>query len=68
MRQNVETMAHWLRAKYYISNYRPAPIEEHHAPKNAVYAVCPLIQLFKPGPELNLQTFVEELGNVTPLR
>jgi hypothetical protein len=66
MGQNIETMALWLRAKYYISNCCPVPIKEHLIFKNAAYAVRPPRQLFKPGPELNLQTLVEEPGNVTP--
>lgn len=36
--------------------------------ENAVYAVCTARRLFKTAPQLNLQTSLEELGNLLPSR
>jgi len=58
----------WLKVKYYISNYRPVPIEEHLVYENAVYAVCTSRQFFKTAPSLNLQTSLQELEDLLPSR
>lgn len=34
---NVEMMAKWLNAKYYVSKYKPIPIKEHLVCDNVVY-------------------------------
>ena len=37
-RQNTQDLAKWLDAKYYISNYKPVPIEEFLVYENRIYS------------------------------
>lgn len=51
--QNAELLAKWLGdAKYYVSKYRPVPVEEHLVFENAVYPVSTSKLLAKTATQL----------------
>ncbi|KAI5297867.1 hypothetical protein KEM55_004140 [Ascosphaera atra] len=43
---NTEVLARWLRANYYISKYKPIPIEEHIVYNNAIYSANNATEFF----------------------
>ncbi|KAI5303095.1 hypothetical protein KEM56_000037 [Ascosphaera pollenicola] len=43
---NTEVLARWLHANYYISKYKPIPIEEHIVFNNAIYSAADSKQFF----------------------
>ena len=52
--QNAELLAKWLdNAKFYISRYRPVPVEEHLVFDNAVYAASSSSSFYKTATQLN---------------
>ncbi|TAQ89791.1 hypothetical protein B7494_g1900 [Chlorociboria aeruginascens] len=55
--QNAETLAKWLNnAKFYISKYRPVPIEEHLVFDNAVYPASSSSRFYKTATQLSVQS------------
>lgn len=55
--QNTDLLAKWLRnAKFYISNYRAVPVEEHLVFENAVYPASSSNRFYKTASQLNSQT------------
>lgn len=49
-------LAKWLdNAKFYISNYRPVPVEEHLVFENAVYPASSSNRFYRTASQLNLQ-------------
>jgi replicative superfamily II helicase len=61
-------LAEWLKAKYYISKYRPVPIEEHLVYDNAVYAASTSSRFFGTVTKLNSQASSGKHRNPDPLR
>ena len=52
--QNAEVLARWLGdAKFYISRYRPVPVEEHLVFDNAVYPASSSRMFYKTATQLN---------------
>jgi hypothetical protein len=50
-------LAKWLdNAKFYISRYRPVPVEEHLVFDNAVYPASSSSRFYKTATQLNTQT------------
>jgi len=55
--QNASLLAKWLgSAKFYLSQYRPVPIEEHLVFDNAVYPASTSSRFYKTATQLNAQT------------
>ncbi|KAG4027322.1 hypothetical protein MFRU_031g00700 [Monilinia fructicola] len=53
---NADLLAKWLdNAKFYISNYRPVPVEEHLVFENAVYPASSSNRFYRTASQLNLQ-------------
>jgi replicative superfamily II helicase len=46
-------IADWLGAKFYVSKYRPAPIDEHLVYKNAIYSAANAKQFFRTASQPN---------------
>lgn len=60
--KNADLLAKWLnKAKFYISNYRAVPVEEHLVFENAVYPASSSNRFYKTASQLNSQN----LGNST---
>ncbi|OJD11813.1 hypothetical protein ACJ73_09463 [Blastomyces percursus] len=50
---NTEVLAKWLRANYYISKYRPIPIQEHLVYNNEIYPATSSKEFFRTATQLN---------------
>ncbi|RKF57540.1 DNA polymerase theta [Golovinomyces cichoracearum] len=50
---NPQLLAKWLRARFYISQYKPVPIEEHLVFDNAIYPASTSSLFYKTAIELN---------------
>ncbi|PGH06878.1 DNA polymerase theta subunit [Blastomyces parvus] len=50
---NTEILAKWLRANYYISKYRPIPIQEHLVYNNEIYPATSSKEFFRTATQLN---------------
>lgn len=46
-------LARWMNAKFYISTYRPVPIDEYLVYENAIYPAATSRQLFQVASKLN---------------
>ncbi|KAL4779295.1 hypothetical protein BJX76DRAFT_93935 [Aspergillus varians] len=44
---NTELLADWINARYFISNYRPVPVDEYLVYDNAIYPAATSRQLFQ---------------------
>ncbi|KAL2863887.1 DEAD/DEAH box helicase [Aspergillus lucknowensis] len=44
---NTELLADWINARYYISTFRPVPVDEYLVFENAIYPAATSRQLFK---------------------
>ncbi|KAH6709425.1 DEAD/DEAH box helicase [Leptodontidium sp. MPI-SDFR-AT-0119] len=54
---NAELLAKWLaNAKFYVSRYRPVPVEEHLVFDNVVYPASSSSRFYKTATQLNAQT------------
>lgn len=54
--KNADLLAKWLNnAKFYISNYRAVPVEEHLVFENAVYPASSSNRFYKTASQLNSQ-------------
>ncbi|PMD31140.1 P-loop containing nucleoside triphosphate hydrolase protein [Hyaloscypha variabilis F] len=54
---NAELLARWLdNAKFYVSRYRPVPVEEHLVFDNAVYPASSTSRFYKTATQLNTQS------------
>ncbi|KAJ5678441.1 Helicase C-terminal [Penicillium maclennaniae] len=49
---NTEMLAQWMNAKFYISTYRPVPIDEYLVYENAIYPAATSRQLFQMASKL----------------
>ncbi|QSZ29948.1 hypothetical protein DSL72_004466 [Monilinia vaccinii-corymbosi] len=60
---NADLLAKWLNdAKFYISNYRAVPIEEHLVFENAVYPASSSNRFYKTASQLNSQIGSDSTG------
>ena len=50
---NPKLLADWLQAKFYVSKYRPIPIEEHLVYDNAVYPTANAKEFFRTASQLS---------------
>lgn len=50
---NPKLLADWLQAKFYVSKYRPIPIEEHLVYDNAVYPTANAKEFFRTATQLS---------------
>ena len=63
--QNTQLLAKWLDAKYYISQYKPVPIEEYLVYDNSIYQISTSSAFFKTASQL---TSAQSLPVVDPVR
>lgn len=61
-------LADWMNAKFYISTYRPVPIEEYLVYENAIYPAATSRQLFQTASKLNATTPAAVADALTPHR
>lgn len=61
-------LAEWMNAKFYISTYRPVPIDEYLVFENAIYPAATSRQLFQTASKLNATTSVSVADALTPHR
>lgn len=66
--ENTEMLADWMNAKFYISTYRPVPIEEYLVYENAIYPAATSRQLFQTASKLNATTSAALVDALTPHR
>ena len=50
---NPKLLADWLQAKFYVSKYRPVPIEEHLVYDNAIYPTANAKEFFRTASQLS---------------
>ncbi|ETN46287.1 uncharacterized protein HMPREF1541_00471 [Cyphellophora europaea CBS 101466] len=50
---NPEVLAEWLHAKFYVSRYRPIPIEEHLVYENSIYRNANTKDFFRTASQLS---------------
>ncbi|TVY83423.1 DNA polymerase theta [Lachnellula suecica] len=66
---NADLLAKWLGgAKFYISRYRPVPVEEHLVFDNAVYAASTSSRFYKTATQLNSGTQLSSQAPPVPSR
>ena len=53
---NPKLLADWLKAKFYVSKYRPIPIEEHLVYDNATYPTANAKDFFRTASQLSERT------------
>jgi replicative superfamily II helicase len=53
---NPKLLAGWLQAKFYVSKYRPIPIEEHLVYDNAIYPTASAKEFFRTASQLSGRT------------
>ena len=51
--QNTRLIADWLDAKFYVSKYRPVPIEEHLVFENKIYPAANSKEFFRTASQLS---------------
>ena len=52
---NPKLLADWLNAKFYVSKYRPVPVEEHLVYENAIYPTANTKDFFRTASQLSGQ-------------
>ncbi|KAL4808674.1 hypothetical protein BDV18DRAFT_132888 [Aspergillus unguis] len=65
---NTELLAEWINARYFISTYRPVPVDEYLIYDNAIYPAATSRQLFKTISKLTIAGAVPTNEVVPPLR
>lgn len=53
---NLQRVANWLKAKFYIAKYRPIPIEEHLVYENEIYPTANAKRFFLTASQLTADT------------
>ena len=53
-------LAQWMNAKFYISTYRPVPIDEYLVYENAIYPAATSRQLFQTASKLTASTSIRD--------
>ena len=67
--QNGDLLAKWLdNAKFYVSRYRPVPVEEHLVFDNAVYPASSTSRFYKTATQLNTQSQNPSQAEPEPIR
>lgn len=56
---NPQLIAGWLNAKFYVSKYRPVPVEEHLVYENAIYPTSNAKQFFRTASQLSSHSSLE---------
>lgn len=57
---NPQLIASWLNAKFYISKYRPVPVEEHLVYENAIYPTSNTTHFFRVASQLCSNSSLEK--------
>jgi replicative superfamily II helicase len=57
--QNPKLLADWVEAKYYVSRYRPVPIEEYLVYENSIYPTANVKGFFRTASQLSSATATE---------
>ncbi|KAJ5187796.1 hypothetical protein N7449_010790 [Penicillium cf. viridicatum] len=57
---NTEMLAQWMNAKFYISTYRPIPIDEYLVYENGIYPAATSRQLFQTASKLTAAAFLHD--------
>ncbi|KAJ5086076.1 Helicase C-terminal [Penicillium argentinense] len=57
---NTEMLAKWMDAKFYISTYRPVPIDEYLVYENTIYPAATSRQLFRTASKLAVTTSIQD--------
>ncbi|KAI2788987.1 hypothetical protein POX_e07013 [Penicillium oxalicum] len=65
---NTEMLAQWMNAKFFISTYRPVPIDEYLVYDNAVYPAATSRQLFQTASKLTAANFSSLHTSIPPER
>ncbi|KAF5858045.1 hypothetical protein ETB97_004942 [Aspergillus alliaceus] len=65
---NTELLAEWMNAHYYISTYRPIPIDEYLVYENAIYPAATSRQLFHTITKLTSMTATSLTDTMPPHR
>ncbi|KAJ5601093.1 Helicase C-terminal [Penicillium lagena] len=65
---NTEMLAQWINAKFYISNYRPVPIDEYLVYENAIYPAATSRQLFQTASKLTTAMSTSLHNTIPPQR
>ncbi|KAK2628065.1 hypothetical protein QTJ16_002711 [Diplocarpon rosae] len=64
--QNAELLAKWLdNARFYVSKYRPVPVEEHLVFDNAIYPASSASRFYKTATQLNMQSVLTQAQAMT---
>ncbi|CAL3962327.1 unnamed protein product [Diplocarpon coronariae] len=63
---NAELLAKWLdNAKFYVSKYRPVPVEEHLVFDNAIYPASSSSRFYQTATQLNVQSELTQAQAMT---
>ncbi|KAF4254785.1 hypothetical protein KXV22_005526 [Aspergillus fumigatus] len=65
---NTELLADWMNAKYFISTYRPVPIDEYLVYENAIYPAATSRQLFQTITRLKSMKTISLTDTIPPHR
>ncbi|CEJ54022.1 hypothetical protein PMG11_00348 [Penicillium brasilianum] len=65
---NTEMLARWMNAKFFISTYRPVPIDEYLVYENAIYPAATSRQLFQTASKLTAANSASLHDSIPPHR
>ncbi|PWY87012.1 DNA-directed DNA polymerase theta [Aspergillus heteromorphus CBS 117.55] len=65
---NTEMLAEWMKAVYFISTYRPVPIDDYLVYENAIYPAATSRQLFQTISRLKSMTNTSLMDSMPPHR
>ncbi|KAJ5278720.1 Helicase C-terminal [Penicillium angulare] len=57
---NTEMLAQWMNARFFISTYRPVPIDEYLVYENVIYPAATSRQLFQTASKLTVSTSIQD--------
>ena len=60
---NPQRIADWLGAKFYVSKYRPVPVQEHLVYENSIYATVNVKQFFRTASQLSSASATQKPPN-----
>ena len=63
---NPSLIANWLRAKFYVSKYRPIPIQEHLVYNNEIYPTANTKEFFRTASQLSSRSSASARPGSTP--
>lgn len=64
--RNPQLLAKWLRARFYISQYKPVPVEEHLVFDNAIYPASTSSMFYKTATQLHNSARSQEPSQPSP--